>query len=191
MSYHQRTPCRFYNTPGGCRRGQQCSFAHSPVKQTGQTGTDDARSVSPPSDGISPRFTPRPLATTLPPPKGMCRFFWTQGQCSKSFDCHWQHQTGPGVKTAGRPSTPQPSKVTMGDRLAPYLTEQGLSKMNGGGTDGFFFRDSSNSLSPIEAHNFLTKFLFDNSKFHKTYHIYSFLIPLNSANSSNDQWVSP
>jgi len=43
-----RRPCRFFNAPGGCRRGDQCAFAHStaPAGASYCPQADDSRSVS-------------------------------------------------------------------------------------------------------------------------------------------------
>ncbi|KAI6041099.1 hypothetical protein EDC04DRAFT_2893494 [Pisolithus marmoratus] len=45
------------------------------------------------------------------------------------------------------------------------------------------------SLSPVEVHNLLQKFLFDNYRFQSAFHVYNFLMPLKSANPSNDKWT--
>ncbi|KAL4078405.1 hypothetical protein V8B97DRAFT_1937181 [Scleroderma yunnanense] len=168
----QRPPCRFFSLPGGCRRGNQCHFAHD---------------VSPaPSDAGTTTASNRPL-----PPKGVCRFYWEQGRCAREFDCRYRHETGPDVPK--RPATPSAQRPVASplqkERLAPFLTEQGLSRLNGGGTDGFLYQDASNSLSPVEAHNALQRFLFDKFRFQNAFQVYAFLAPLTSANSSNSKWT--
>lgn len=61
--------------------------------------------------------------------------------------------------------------------------------MSAGRAGGFLPQDTSNSLSPVEAHNLLQGFLFDNYKFRTTFQVYVFLTPLKSANSSNSKWT--
>jgi hypothetical protein len=73
--------------------------------------------------------------------------------------------------------------------IAPFLTEKGLAKINGSGTDGFFAQAPSTSLSPTEAHSRLKRFLQDNFKLDSASKIYSFLTPLSSANATNRLWV--
>lgn len=61
--------------------------------------------------------------------------------------------------------------------------------MSAGRAEGFLPQDTSNSLSPVEAHNSLQRFFFDSYKFQTTFQVYAFLIPLKSANSSNSKWT--
>lgn len=75
--------------------------------------------------------------------------------------------------------------------VAPFLTEQGLAKLNSNATDGFFAGSKTSLLSPTEAHDRLKRFLFDNFKFKTSFDVYAFLVPLTSANSTNTLWVSP
>jgi hypothetical protein len=70
--------------------------------------------------------------------------------------------------------------------VAPFLTEAGLAKIGGSGTDGFFSPDPSSTLSPTEAHNALKRYLSDNFRFKSTFEIYAFMKPLNSASASNE-----
>ncbi|KAL4078398.1 hypothetical protein V8B97DRAFT_1263298 [Scleroderma yunnanense] len=76
------------------------------------------------------------------------------------------------------------------EHLAPFLTEQGLSRLNGHGTDGFLYQDASNSLSPVEAHNALQGFLSNEFRFQNVFKVYDFLAPLTSANSFNTKWTA-
>jgi len=181
-----RSPCRFFNTPAGCNRGNQCKFLHS-------SPGDGTRSLSPstPDGPAAPQRTPRPSGNGNPPP-GVCRYFWEQGRCTREFNCHYAHTQRADRLTPSPASTssgPMLRSATVLQRITPFLTEQGLSKMSGSGTDGFFSLDSSSSLSPSEAHNTLKRFLSDNFKFKSTFEVYAFLKPLNSATASNVFWV--
>ncbi|KIK93721.1 hypothetical protein PAXRUDRAFT_828683 [Paxillus rubicundulus Ve08.2h10] len=182
-----RPPCRYINSPGGCRRGKDCHFAHTLTSKTANTRPFSPSSAS--SDGSSHPNTQRPNASGSPLPKGVCRFFWEHGRCSREFECRYEHTSkAEGSSRTGPRSTITPSEAVL-RRLAPFLTEEGLSKMNGSGTDGFFSQDPSASLSPSEAHNALKRFLQDNFRFRSTFEVYAFLKPLNSANASNTHWT--
>ncbi|KIJ68146.1 hypothetical protein HYDPIDRAFT_107807 [Hydnomerulius pinastri MD-312] len=168
-----RPPCRYMNSPGGCRRGDQCHFAHSRT-----TGNNDNN-----------RQNIHPSASGSSAPPGVCRNYWEQGRCNREFDCRYQHTRKPdGTAPQARPKLAITPSETVLQRLAPFLTEEGLSKINGSGTDGFFSQDFSVSLTPSEAHNSLKRFLQDNFRFRSTFEVYAFLKPLNSANASNTNW---
>ncbi|KAI6040315.1 hypothetical protein EDC04DRAFT_3140449 [Pisolithus marmoratus] len=169
----QRRPCRFFGSPGGCRRGDDCHFPHIP------------RNGGSPTPGSAPSTPHSP--THLPPsPRGYCRFYWESGRCNREFECRYSHVQAPQASTHS-PDTANSSPLR--DRLAPFLTEQGLSRMNGGRAEGFVSQDMSSSLSPVEAHNLLQRFLLDNYRFQTTFHVYNFLTPLKSANPSNNKWT--
>ncbi|KAI9460073.1 hypothetical protein HD554DRAFT_1598622 [Boletus coccyginus] len=177
-------PCRFFNTPGGCNRGSQCRFAHSSPSDT------STRPPSTPDNPAPPQRIPRPNGNGNPP-SGVCRYFWEQGRCNREFNCRYAH-----TQRADRP-TPSPAPTSSGtmsrsatvlQRITPFLTGQGLSKMSGSGTDGFFSQDSA-SMTPTEAHNSLKRFLSDNFKFKSTFEVYAFLKSLNSATASNAGWT--
>ncbi|KAF9227364.1 hypothetical protein BS17DRAFT_747823 [Gyrodon lividus] len=185
-----RPPCRYIKSPGGCRRGDDCHFAHPSTPNNANT-THSLSSSTPPGRS-SRRNAQRQNPSGPPVPKGVCTFFWDQGRCNKEFECRYQH-TRKTEGSSGRPGASSTSTITPSQavlrRLAPFLTEEGLSKLNGSGTDGFFSQDSSALLSPSEAHNALKKFLQDNFRFRTTFEIYGFLKPLNSANASNTNWT--
>ena len=182
-----RPSCRFFNTPTGCNRGNQCKFAHSPLNDTARLSQS-----TPPSDhrAAVPRNSTSPGGNGNSPP-GVCSFFWENGRCRREFSCRYKHIQKANESTLGPPSTSATTtrSATVLQRVAPFLTEQGLSKMSGSGTDGFFSQDLSSSLSPTEAHNALKHFLYDNYRFQNAFHIYAFLKPLNSATASNAGWV--
>jgi len=181
-------PCHFFNTAAGCNRGNQCKFAHS-------SPSPSARPLSPSTSDATapPQRTPRSSGNKHYPP-GVCKYFWEQGRCTREFNCrhaHIQRADGPSTPTPAAPS-PLPDNMarsgTVSQRNTPFLMEQVLSKMSGGGIDGFFPHDSS-SLSPSEAHNNLKLYLADNFRFKSTFEVYGFLRPLNSATASNAGWV--
>jgi hypothetical protein len=87
--------------------------------------------------------------------------------------------------TAQKPSNP----ISALDTLAPFLTAAGLAKVTGTGTD-VFFSDSTGQLSPVEAHNHLKRYLYDDFRFKSTLDVYGFLTLIGSANTMNPSWVS-
>lgn len=74
--------------------------------------------------------------------------------------------------------------------MAPFLTEAGLAKITGTGTD-VYFPIPPNLTTPVETHQHLQRFLRDDFRFKKTFDIYAFLVLLGSASSTNTSWVSP
>lgn len=185
-------PCRFFNTPAGCNRGSQCKFVHA-IPQNAAAG---ARPLSPSSAsdasaGPPPQRPAHPGSAGNPPPPGVCRFFWEQGRCNREFNCRYRHS-----QRVDAPTTPPPPPVAPPvarsaalQRVAPFLTEQGLAKMSGSGTDGFFSPDPDAALSPSEAHNALKRYLSDYFRFKSTPEMYAFVKPLNNATAANANWV--
>ncbi|KAF8808645.1 hypothetical protein BYT27DRAFT_7255286, partial [Phlegmacium glaucopus] len=177
-------PCRFFQA-GHCRSGNKCKYSHSARTQAGQSPSP---STSAPS---SPRSRP-PNQSKLPGassplPNGVCRFYWETGACKREFDCKYRHdRCDEGSET--RPKRPQ-FNLAANDAIAPFLTEQGLAKMNGIATDGFFEDETSTSLSPTDAHNRFKRFLSDTFRFKTSYDVYAFLVPLSSANCNNALWT--
>lgn len=189
-----RPPCRFHNFPGGCRQGDNCKFSHA-NRDTNRTETQTSRSSSStpgPLTPLTPRSPPneRPSSPSSPLPRGVCRFYWETGGCKREFDCRFEH-TRKTQPTANRFSRITVASQAAEDLIAPFLTEKGLAKLSGSGTDGFFAQDTSTSLSPTEAHSKLKRFLQDNFRFNTTFQIYGFLTPLISANTTNRLWVCP
>ena len=174
-----RKPCRFVNNPGGCRRGDDCSFSHA-------SSNEQPPSSPPPSVASSQRGH---KARTPNCPPGVCRFYWSSGRCNREFECRYKHTTAPGAPVSStRPQSPALG-LSASDAIAPFLTESGLAKLNGNGTDAFFASPAT-LMSPSETHNSLKKYLWDEFRFRKSADVYGFLIPLSNANLSNSTWVS-
>ena len=185
-----RPTCRFHNLPGGCRQGANCKFSHT------NRSTDRNETQASPCSSSSSPLTPRSPPTerqsspssSIPLPRGVCRFYWETGNCRREFDCRFEHtqkMQPTGNRFAGIAVASQAAQ----ELIAPFLTEKGLAKLSGSGTDGFFAQDNLTSLSPTEAHSKLKRFLQDNFRFNTTLQIYAFLIPLISANTTNKLWV--
>ena len=176
--------CRFYQKgPSHCRFGDKCRYSHIQAEES----SGPQASTSAPS----PRY--RPSESTILPeassplPSGVCSFYWKTGKCKREFECRFTHircDDGPEIT----PQRPQ-FNLAGNDAIAPFLTEQGLAKINGIATDGFFEEGKSTSLSPTEAHSRFKRFLLDTFRFKSTFEVYSFLIPLSSASSHNPLWV--
>lgn len=191
-----RTPCRFYDSPGGCRRGSSCTFSH--IQNTERRGDGRPSSPSVASDGSPSRrnaqYPQRPTSPSSPLPRGVCRFFWESGRCNREFDCRYLHTLGPrqGQVRQDGTQSPQPLRIptqAAQQFIAPFLTEKGLAKLVGSGTDGYFPLDTMTSMTPTETHGHLRRFLRDQFRFKTTHEIYGFLIPLSSANNQNNSWV--
>lgn len=181
-----RRPCNFFNTPSGCRKGNSCRFLHG--------DTSVRRSSSPNSPrGGSPSPTTRDHTSQNQSsghaPRGVCDFYWKSGTCKREFACRFQH-TRPSAKNVGASTSTITSQSSAIDAIAPFLTEDGLARVNGTGTDVFFSADSNQDLSPTVAHSALKRFLFDDFRFKTTFEIYAFLKPLSSAHTGNSSWVS-
>jgi hypothetical protein len=175
-----RKPCNFFSKPGGCRRGNMCSFSHG---ETGSSPTRSSGSNRPPNARVQ-------QANYANAPAGVCNFYWSTGKCNREFECRFRHTINPAVvtMTADASSSEASTASPAVDIIAPFLTEAGLSKVNGTGTDVFFLNPAS-PLSPNEVHNHLKRFLYDDFRFRKTFDVYAFLTPISSANSSNSLWV--
>ncbi|KAG2106489.1 hypothetical protein BD769DRAFT_1654653 [Suillus cothurnatus] len=188
----RRPSCRFYNSPGGCRRGTSCTFEHIPNAQhRGGDGRPSSPGAS--SDGSPSRRNAqgpqRQISPSSPPPRGVCRFFWETGRCFREFSCRGAHTLPQGHD--GRRS-PQPFAIpTQAAQalIAPFLTEKGLSKLVGGGTDGYFPQDATTSLTPSETHSRLRRFFREDFRFKTAPEIYGFLVLLSSANLQNGSWT--
>ncbi|KAG1904255.1 uncharacterized protein F5891DRAFT_1206968, partial [Suillus fuscotomentosus] len=189
----QRQSCRFFNSPGGCRRGKSCTFEHSQPNAQHRGGDGRPSSPSASSSGSPSRRNAqgpqRHMSPSSPPPRGVCRFFWETGRCYREFGCRGAHTLPQGQD--GR-RTPQPIAIpTQAAQafIAPFLTEKGLSKLVGGGTDGYFPQDATTSLTPSETQSRLRRFFREDFRFKTAPEIYGFLIPLSSANIQNDSWT--
>ncbi|KAG1731512.1 uncharacterized protein EDB91DRAFT_1154350 [Suillus paluster] len=186
-----RPHCNFYNSPGGCRRGTSCTFEHNRNAERRGGGRPSSPSVS--SDGSPSRRDAqrpqRPISPSSPPPGGVCRFFWETGRCFREFDCRYAHTLRQGQHgTRSLQPFAIPTQAAQ-EFIAPFLTEKGLTKLVGGGTDGYFPQDASTSLTPSEAHSRLRRFLRDDFRFKTAPEIYGFLVSLSSANLQNASWT--
>ncbi|KAK2464284.1 hypothetical protein APHAL10511_003741 [Amanita phalloides] len=154
-------PCRYQYLPGGCRRSN-CTFSHN---TPGATSSDHR-----------PRATPTNNPTSVVP-KRVCKFFWSNGRCDKD-SCRFEHTRQ--SESATRSSAP--------DALFPFLTDEGLAKVTGADTDSLSPKPAD-PLTPGEAHYRMKRFLADDFHFNKTFDVYSFFIPFNSAISTNPTWT--
>jgi len=177
-------PCRFFQA-GQCRYGEKCKFSHPTRTQVGRSPSPSISATS------SPRSRPpnqsRLPEASSPLPNGVCRFYWTTGECKLEFKCRYKHDRCDGSSET-RPQRQQ-FNLAGNNAIAPFLTEKGLAKINGIATDGFFENEELRSLSPTEAHNRFKRFLSDTFRFKSSYEVYAFLVPLSSANRNNALWV--
>ncbi|KAF8070666.1 hypothetical protein FPV67DRAFT_1488261 [Lyophyllum atratum] len=189
-------PCRFFNSPKGCRRGDACNFTHGtpqsarPSPSASTAGADPGPSRR--SAGTGPGSSLRSQNAGPPnAPGGACDFYWATGKCKREFDCRFRHTINPEL------NAPSPSSLADNNRsqsamdaIAPFLTEASLAKLNTSGIDAFF-PGPAKPLSPNEAHNAMKKYLYDDFRFSKTFDVYGFLSPLSNATTSNsNSWTS-
>jgi hypothetical protein len=170
--------CRFYKN-GNCRYGDRCRDSHIQAGETPGPSTS-----APPSPRNRPSIPPNLPESSSPSPSGACSFYWRTGNCKLEFECRYKHIRDGEI-------IPQRPKFNLAgnDTIAPFLTEQGLAKINGIATDGFFEEGKSTLLSPTEAHSRFKRFLWDTFRFQTSFDIYSFFVPLNSASCHNSLWV--
>ena len=176
-------PCRFFSTPGGCRRGAQCTFKH------GENNSHTRQSSQGGQSSHSEQERPGPAGPK--PPPGTCNDYWSTGKCRREFACRFRHVQAPSASSQQQGNAPRPSTSSQAvGALAPFLTEEGLSRITGTGSDVYFGSTSAENLTPSEAKNALYRYLKDDYRFDKTVFIYAFMKPLSSANSGNTSWVS-
>ena len=97
----RRTPCRFHQSPGGCRRGQECDFLHNDTSSGSPVTSPREASASGPS---TPKRTPVPVSERAP--KGLCNEFWLTGDCKRKFDCRYKHELRQSPLTGRSPTAP-------------------------------------------------------------------------------------
>ncbi|KDQ57638.1 hypothetical protein JAAARDRAFT_270513 [Jaapia argillacea MUCL 33604] len=185
-----RPPCRFYNSPGGCRSGTKCTFAHVGPDSGGNRVLSQGAKPD-----AGPRPSPRNDPTNSPSPSnqappGACRFFWSSGRCKFDFGCRYKHIQAENQERSGvdarSSSSSQRSAFSI---VAPFLTPDGLAKLTGVGTDGYF-SSSSTAFNPSEAQIHLSRFLRDDYRFRDNVaQVYAFMKVVESANVSNSAWT--
>ncbi|KAH9839366.1 P-loop containing nucleoside triphosphate hydrolase protein, partial [Rhodofomes roseus] len=171
-----REPCRFFSSPGGCRRGLACRYAHD--RASASRGPDRSSSLGGAQQNSG--------SASAPP--GVCRAFWADGECRHGFQCRYKHIPSPQhvhPLTGGSAQGAVPSAI---ETLAPLLTEGGLARLTERSTDGFFATDPSKQLTPSELHNYLKRYLFDDYRFRHVLDIYSFLNLIGNASANNAKW---
>lgn len=178
-----KRPCHFFNSPGGCRRGDQCHFQHT------NANNPTTQSSSPSSQPSMGRTNAPSESSGQKAPPGVCNFYWSTGKCKHEFACRYRHVNSSSSTETQVRSFSVPSSSSL-DAIAPFLTEDGLARVTGAGTDVYFSSNPDADLSPTQAHNALKRFLYDDYRFDKTFFIYAFLKPLSSAHTGNTSWVS-
>jgi hypothetical protein len=179
--------CRYYNTPKGCCR-PNCSFRHS-GSPGGPSESMHGSSAPRASSHLAPHGANPRTASSTNAPRGVCNFYWTSGKCKHEFQCRFRHTASPSVAASGSSQAAHVIQSTPAiNDIAPFLTEAGLAKLTGTGTD-FYFSNEDAKLSPNEAHNYLKTFLYDDYRFRTTQHIYAFLTIITNASAMNASWV--
>ncbi|CAE6460674.1 unnamed protein product [Rhizoctonia solani] len=200
--------CRFHQSPGGCRQGTNCKFAH--------TGTSGASTNASESGGNSSNPTQPPLDPNVP--AGICRFFWSRGSCNRGSSCTYVHQR---PDSQGNPPTPSvqvpygvcraywtsglcgrgaackfqhranpavtPPEEKSPNSLQSHFKAAGLGHFAALDIDKFC-AGTGKGASPSETRTFLRRFLQDNFRFQTATQVYSFLEIICNANTQNTEW---
>ncbi|KAH8119264.1 P-loop containing nucleoside triphosphate hydrolase protein [Phellopilus nigrolimitatus] len=200
--------CRFFSTRGGCLKGSQCTFAHgSPIERDERARPDPGGTLgsSPPSPRQTRERNITANAIDTPAPNGVCRIFWKHGNCKREFGCRFRHEspsnaepahadsshlsnrnwrTGRGLEGDDNPRT-QELEI-----IAPFLTDAGLAKMSGSGSDVFASGGATGKkLNPQEMQGQLRIFLFDDYRFRSTTQMCGFASLLSNASAMNNSWT--
>lgn len=202
--------CRYYQSPGGCRQGASCKFAHT-------SGSDASSSVQ----AAPLRLGGNNIAQSDNNPKvpsGTCRYFWTRGNCARGAACTFVHQTpessapvaasrvfvpsgicrsywttgicrrSAGCKFQHRANPDGPPPATIKPKtLQDHFEEAGLGSLSALDSDKFSAGVGSDA-TPTQASARLSRFLQDDYRFHSAYQVYSFLEVICSANTQNSEW---
>ncbi|CAE7233886.1 unnamed protein product [Rhizoctonia solani] len=200
--------CRFYQSPGGCRQGANCKYAHTgppgvPANAAESSGNARAQ-TQPPLDPNVPagicRFfwsrgscnrgtscthihqRPDSQGNTPTPftqvPRGVCRAFWASGLCGRGAECKFEHRVNP---SAAPPEEKSPNS------LQSHFKAAGLGHFAALDVDKFC-AGTGKGASPSDTKAFLRRFLQDNFRFQTATQIYSFLEIICNANTQNTEW---
>ena len=179
----RRTPCRFYGKPGrGCLKGASCPFLHADAP-SGQPS--EATQAQASLRGSQSSSFPAPNRDS-PAPPGVCTFFWQRGDCTRGFQCRARHDLNPALAPEA-PRTGATVASSIPAELAPFLTDAGLARMNDLSVD-VLFNSSTKPKTPVEVHNFLKRFLYDNYRFLNALDVYPLVGLLTDASSNNSSW---
>ncbi|KAI5827612.1 P-loop containing nucleoside triphosphate hydrolase protein [Schizophyllum commune Tattone D] len=162
-------PCRFFNSPAGCRRGDSCTYRHEKV-------TSSYASADVPGRGNAPSPS-RTRSFTLAP-NGICRAYWNTGTCDYGSRCRYAH-------TATNVSEEDVAKARSGTE--PALSNEELARLGIGGIDLLYGVDGA-WLPPVQTNGVLRKYLTDDYRFHSAMFIYPFVNCLANVNTQNPLW---
>ena len=188
-----RRPCRFWGKPEGCNKGNRCPFSHGPATPISSPPTSPSRprarrggTPTSPAQSTSQNHGSLQTLQSTQCPNSVCRDFWGTGQCKKGLlACSFRHISATS-QSSPQASTSRASAV---DAIVPFLSEGGLTKMVGAGTDGFYPTNTLGTRSPIKVHNSLGRFMFEHFHFKTTFDIYAFQSLITSASASDPAWV--
>lgn len=149
--------CRYFNTPRGCKNNP-CRFLH-------QISTSDPPGG--PSSPASPtRVQPPRPSLQLSAPRGVCRYFFTYGNC-KLTDCKFRHVEPDGVAPN---FVPNPGGTGGGDQISRTVIFQ--------------------KVSAADALRHLENFCAPRVVFSKPFQFNTFVNLLANAGSKEGSWVS-
>ncbi|CCO36196.1 NFX1-type zinc finger-containing protein 1 [Rhizoctonia solani AG-1 IB] len=154
--------CRFYQSPGGCRQGENCRYAHT----------------GPPGGSTDAGSTSGNAGASIQAPFGVCRAFWATGLCGRGASCKFEHRTNPAAS---------PPEENTPNSLQSHFKSAGLGSFAALDTDKFC-AGIGKGASPSETQGFLRRFLQDHFRFQTATQIYSFLEIICNANTQSESW---
>ncbi|OCF35130.1 hypothetical protein I316_03171 [Kwoniella heveanensis BCC8398] len=141
-------PCRFIDTPQGCKKGADCGYSHdrSSVSASSKNG-DDHRSRS--------QWTPSNNSHVMPP-NGQCRIFYNEGSCPRGSDCKYAHD-----RTLPKNHTPPKPAPNLAVRIADFNGDSLRGNIDSNWRSGPFTRlierleEGDHLNNPTEAYTFV------------------------------------
>lgn len=152
--------CRYFNTPKGCRNNP-CRFLH---QNSGEAPGPTA--ISNPSFKGKAKGRPPPPQLSAPP--GICRYYYTYGNC-KLNDCKFRH-IEPGEHTG--------LSIRHGEKVFLVNSPTDAHKPT-----------ITKSVSPSDALQHLTTFCTPRLDFKRPFQLNMFVNLLANAGSGEDAWV--
>jgi hypothetical protein len=196
--------CHDFANTGKCKFGNKCKFSHAGNGQPSSSrpgassssarGGMNNRSHAPRTGASAQsgsRHDSRSNAIDIPEcPRNACRSYWDRQKCSRGGHCNFQHvyHKTPNVVVV----------VEKSAGLQPLFQEEkpGTDQVNVSGdrptTVSFDVPSGDDGLAvdPMEAVQSLKRYMFNDYRFQRTFHVYTMMRILSSASANAKGWVS-